>query len=73
MKIAKKVFNVLMGALAIYLGVFALWLMLAMSCLQYVDQHGWSDNECGQDSLTQLVRTTHAPLIALMFGSNNSK
>ena len=70
MKIAKTIFNVAIGALTIYLGVFALWLMLAMGCMQYVDQHGWSANECGQDMLTQVVRTTHAPLIALMFGSN---
>lgn len=71
MKIAKALLNFVGVALGIYLGVFLVWLMLAMSCLQYVDQHGWSDNECGQDMLTQMVRTTHAPLIALMFGSNS--
>jgi hypothetical protein len=73
MKIAKKVFNVLIGALTIYLGVFALWLVMAMGCIQYEDQHSAPGQYCGGDSLTQLVRTTHAPLIALMFGSNNSK
>jgi hypothetical protein len=71
MKIIKIIANVVGGALALYLGIFLLWVMLGMGCLQYVDQHGWSDNECGQDVMSQVVRTTHAPLIALMFGSND--
>ena len=71
MKIAKALLiSCISVALTIYLGVFIVWLMLTISCLQYVGQRGWSDNECGQDSLTRMVRTTHAPLIALMFGSN---
>jgi len=65
MSIAKKVLNVAGVALAIYVGVFGLWLMLAMACLDH------DANQCGGDSLTRMVRTTHAPLIALMFGSNN--
>jgi hypothetical protein len=70
-KIAKTICSVALGALTIYLGVFALWLMLVAGCLQYADQHNApAEAYCGQDSLTQLVRTTHAPLIALMFGSN---
>lgn len=70
MKVAKALLNFVGIILTVYIGVFVLWLVLAMGCLDYVDQHGWQDNECGQDSLTQMVRTTHAPLIALMFGSN---
>jgi len=70
MKIAKALVSFVSIALTIYLGVFAMWLMFGMACFDYVDQHGLQDNECGQDVLSQVVRTTHAPLIALMIGSN---
>ena len=69
MYIAKALLNFAGIVLVVYLGVFFLWLMLATACLQYVDQHGWSDAECGQDLMSQVVRTTHAPLIHLIIGS----
>jgi len=71
MKVAKALLSVVVATLTIYLGVFLVWLTLVAGCLQHVEQRGWEDNECGQNSLTQMVRTTHAPLVALMFGSNN--
>jgi hypothetical protein len=67
MKIAKKIIEFAGYALAIYIAIFGIWLMLSASCISYADQHGWQDNECGQDSLSQLVRKTHAPLIRLVF------
>ncbi len=65
MKIAKRISNVIFGALTIYLGVFVVWLMLAMSCIQYEDQHNAAGQYCGSDTLTQIIRVTHAPLLAL--------
>jgi len=66
MKIAKTIFNVVAGALTIYLAIFLFWIVLGMGCLQYVDQHELSDNECGQDLMSQVVRKTHAPLIGFI-------
>lgn len=66
MKILKVCGYLVIIAMTIYLGVFALWLVSTIGCLQYVDQHGWADDECNQNSLTQMVVKTHAPLIKLM-------
>jgi hypothetical protein len=66
MKIAKVLVNIIGLALVIYVGIFLLWLVFAWGCLNYVGYHGWQDNECGNDVLSQIVRTTHAPIIKLI-------
>ena len=66
MKIAKVLINIVSVVVIIYLGVFALWLLMGYGCLQYVDNHGWQDNECGNDTLSQVIRTTHAPIVRLL-------
>ena len=63
MKFAKIATTTFAITAIIYIGVFLFWVMLATGCMQYVDQHGFTDNECGQDVLSQTVRVTHAPLI----------
>ncbi len=67
MKFAKALLNFIIVALTIYIGIFALWFLLEVSCLQYSDKMGWTDNECGQDSLSQIIFVTHSPLIRLLF------
>lgn len=67
-KFAKQIGNVILGALAIYLGVFGLWLMLATGCVDYENQHqSPAGSYCGGDTLTQIVRITHAPLVKLLW------
>jgi len=74
MKIAKIISKIILYSAKIYIAVFAVWILLANSCVQKAEQYGSPvGNVCGQDNLTALVRTTHAPLLALMFGSNSSK
>ncbi len=68
MKFAKVIANIVAGIAAIYIMVFLFWIMLGMGCIQYVDQHGWSGNECGQDTMSQIIRVTHAPLIRIVGG-----
>jgi len=55
MKIAKTIASIIAGALTLYLFVFAFWALMAVSCLQYVDQHGLSSGECRDNVLTRVV------------------
>ncbi len=67
-KFAKQIGNVILCALAIYIGVFGLWLMMAIGCIQYEDQHqSPAGSYCGGDTFTQIIRTTHAPIIKLLW------
>ena len=70
MQNAKALLSFVLILLTVYLGVFFVWLILTVGCVQYVDQYGWLNAECGQDLMTKVIRITHAPLIALLIALN---
>jgi hypothetical protein len=49
-----------------YIGLFLVWLLLVGSCLQHTDGKGWNPGVCGQNTLTQVVRVIHAPVVAVL-------
>ncbi len=62
-----RLLNTLFAAIAIYVAVFALWLLMAMGCIDYAGMHNEKiENVCGDDLLTQTVRVTHRPVIELL-------
>jgi len=52
--------------LAIYVGIFMVWMMLGVGCIDYVSNHNLSDSNCTQDSMSKMIRTTHKPLLKVM-------
>jgi hypothetical protein len=57
--------TIILGALAIYILPFFLWILLMSGCLDYENFHG--RQECnGQDSLTKVVRVIYKPIINLL-------
>ena len=52
--------------LAIYIGIFMVWMFLGVECIKYVSNHNLSDSNCTQDSMSKMIRTTHKPLLKVM-------
>ncbi len=64
----KILFDILLYALAIYLIIFVFWFGMALSCIQYEDEHQVEPGTyCGGDDFTALIQKTHAPLIKWLF------
>ena len=59
----KRILDCVYATFAVYIGVFLLWLVLAMGCVQDMDALGIDSGVCGENSLTSLVRTIHGPVI----------
>jgi hypothetical protein len=66
MKIAKKAMEIIGYSLTIYIAVFGIWVLFGASCLSYVSQHNWSDSECNQNLMSEVIGKTHSPLIKLI-------
>lgn len=64
-KTIKNIGLILGWALVVYIGIFGVWLALIAGCLDYEDMHG--AGYCGGDTLTEVIRVTHAPLIRLIW------
>lgn len=64
MKMMKKLGTVVMVAAAGYVGLFALWSLLFLACLDYERMHG--AGYCGGDELTKVVRVLYAPVIGAL-------
>ncbi len=62
MKLIKSVSKILYYAFALYIGIFGIWIMLAVACASGQDRRG-----CGDDALSRVIRVTHAPLIKILF------
>lgn len=69
MKIVKLLFSITIIAVTIYFGIFILWFALFVGCVQHQEITGGYYGDCGRNLLTQTIRTTHAPLLGLMFGN----
>lgn len=62
----KGFFTALGWVIAAYVGLFILWFVMSIGCLQYADQHQMAPSQCGENTLTKIVMVTHAPIIKLL-------
>ena len=60
----KTTAKVLISLVAVYLLIFAVWILMSLACIQYEDMHG--QGYCGNDYFSKVVRRTHGPIINLI-------
>ena len=53
-------------AFVIYIGIFMIWLMLGVGCIEYNLNHNYRYDTCTQDSLSKMIRVTHKPILSFM-------
>lgn len=57
----KKIGIILGIGLALYVGFFALWLLMIMACIES------GAISCGGDTMTETVRVLYSPVIEVLF------